>query len=127
MRKAGLFLQIIFYCIAGVNHFWHPAPYAAIMPPWLPWHTTLIYFTGICEFSFALLLIPARTRKTAAWLIILLLICIFPANIQMLVNHIHDHDPETWLTWVRLPIQLVLIAWAYVYTKEQKASLPREI
>jgi uncharacterized membrane protein len=125
MRKAGLFLQTVFYCIAGVNHLWHPAPYAAIMPPWVPWHYPVIYISGIAEFALGIFLIPDRTRKTAAWLIILLLVCIFPANIQMLLNYLRAHNSDTWLAWVRLPLQLLLIAWAYLFTKDQENRTPR--
>lgn len=116
MRKAGLYLQTVFYCIAGINHFWHPIFYEQIMPSWLPWHYPLIYISGFCEVLFGLLLLPVRTRKSAAWLIIALLIFVFPANLQMMLNDIHQHRPDVWLTIARLPLQFALMLWAYYYT-----------
>jgi uncharacterized membrane protein len=65
----------------------------------------------------------------AAWGIIALFIAVFPANINMAVNHIHiDGIPDgAWFQAIRLPFQGVLIAWAYWYTKfddnPQQASI----
>ena len=59
-----------------------------------------------------LLLLPT-TRKMAAWLIILLLIAIFPANIQMMLHYMDENNPRLWMAVVRLPLQVLLIWWAY--------------
>jgi uncharacterized membrane protein len=60
-------------------------------------------------------LIPDATRSIAAWLIIALLIAIFPANIQMSINFKRKNNPYFWITIVRLPLQLLLIWWAWLY------------
>jgi uncharacterized membrane protein len=121
-KKVGVCIQAFLYTLAGINHFWHPALYKQIMPHWLPWHDGLIALSGICEILVGLLLLSSVTRSLAAWLIILLLIAVFPANIQMTVDYMHRHDPHTWLTILRLPLQFVLIWWAYIYTKRQKVT-----
>ena len=110
-----------FYMLAGVNHFLHPLYYQAIMPPYLPSSLTLIYISGICEMLFGVLLIPKMTRRIAAQFIILLLIAVFPANVQMVINYVHAHDAQLWIAIVRLPIQLLLIGWAWIYTKKPKS------
>jgi uncharacterized membrane protein len=112
----------LLYLAAGINHFWHPAMYMRIMPPYLPWHLPLVYLSGICEILFALLLLPVRTRCPAAWLIIAMLIAIFPANIQMTLDYCRSHSPSTWLTIVRLPLQFVLIAWAWRFAKKPSTT-----
>ncbi len=117
MKRGFLYLMAILYMIAGVIHFLHPAQYVAIMPPWLPYPLALVYISGACESVFGLLLIPAATRRIGAWLIIALLIAIFPANIQMMLNYRHAHNPELWATILRLPLQGLLIWWAWVYTR----------
>lgn len=119
MKQFSLYLMAGFYVLAGANHFWHPQFYLAIMPPWLGFHDELNYASGACEILFGLLLIPKQTRRIAAWLIILLLIAIFPANIQMMLNYIHERRPGLWITIVRLPIQLLLIWWAYIFAKKE--------
>ncbi len=108
----------VVYVAAGINHFIHPAIYISIMPSWLGWHQLLVAMSGILEILFGLLLIPRSTRVIAAWCIIALLIAVFPANIQMMLNYWHEHKQGLWLTIVRLPLQFVLIGWAYSYTKD---------
>lgn len=108
------------YVGAGLNHFINPAIYVSIMPPWLGWHQTLVAVSGVCEILFGLLLIPRGTRALAAWCIIALLIAVFPANIQMMLNYWHQHKPGFWITVVRLPLQFVLIWWAYSFTKNNR-------
>ena len=90
------------------------------MPPALPNPLGLVYLSGVCEAAFALLLLPPATRRAGAWLIILLLIAVFPANIQMALNYWHLHNPHLWVTIVRLPLQAVLVAWAWVYTRRRQ-------
>lgn len=116
MRIFSLYGMIILYLAAGFNHFWHPDMYKNIMPPYLPYHLPLIYASGVCEIALGLLLLPLSTRPVAAWLIIGLLIAIFPANIQMTINYYRLHSPYTWLTILRLPAQILLIAWAWQFT-----------
>lgn len=117
MQSLSLYGMALLYLLAGINHFWHPRIYERIVPSYLPAHLTLVYISGICEILFALLLLPERTRSLAAWLIIALLIAVFPANIQMTVDYYRRHSPYTWLTILRLPLQLLLIAWAWQFTK----------
>src|SRR5450432_2353421 len=105
------------YVAAGINHFIHPEFYLKIMPPWLGWQKALIIISGICESLFGLLLIPHKTRVTAAWCIIALLIAVFPANIQMMLNYLHQNKPGLWIAVVRLPLQFVLIWWAWLFTR----------
>ena len=109
----------LFYVVAGINHFVRPGMYVSIMPRFLPEssYRLLVAISGGCEAALGLLLIPTATRRIAAWLIIALLIVIFPANIQMAIDFTRRHNPYTWLTWLRLPLQLVLIGWAYKFTR----------
>ncbi|MDR3714407.1 MAG: DoxX family protein [Puia sp.] len=123
MKRSLLYIMALFYMAAGINHFANAPVYAAIMPPWLPYHLPLIYLSGIFEFVFGALLIPQRTRPAAAWLIVLLLIAIFPANIQMTLNYVRQHNPSLWITLVRLPLQGVLIAWAWYYTRRPASGI----
>lgn len=111
-----------FYVLAGINHFIMPSYYMAIMPPYLPYHIELVYITGVCEVIIGLFLIPESTRRVTAWVLIGLLIVIFPANIQMMINYTNENNPGLWFTILRLPVQLLLIWWAWVYTKKPLSS-----
>ena len=111
------------YVAAGFNHFWHPQTYLAIMPPWLPAPNTFVLVSGICEIVLGLLLIPRFSRRWAAWGIILLLIVVFPANIQMFINYAKADHSKTWLTLLRLPLQAAFIGWAYQYTRKRELKM----
>lgn len=120
-RSFFRYLMALLYLLAGLNHFINPSPYLEIMPPWLPFHELLVLISGIAEITLALLLLPAATRRFAAWGIILLLVAVFPANIQMSINLYQQSTPRFWGSIVRLPLQLALIWWAAQYTKKQQA------
>lgn len=118
MKKAGLYLMSLLYAGAGINHFLNPEVYRRIMPPWIPAHAELVALSGVAELVLALLLLPLRTRRWAAWGIILLLLAVFPANIQMALDWHRENHAHQWIAWARLPLQIVLIGWAWIYTKQ---------
>lgn len=119
MRKRwSTYLMSALYIAAGINHFWHPAAYIRIMPPWLPAHQLLVAISGVAEVALGVLLLIPKTRKLAAYGIILLLIAVFPANIQMAAEWWRNGHPNWWIAWVRLPLQIVLVWWAW------RVSLP---
>ncbi len=89
------------------------------MPPWLPWHYPLIYISGMGEIVLGILLLPGVTRRWAAWGIIILLVAVFPANIQMMLNYRQAHDPHLWIAVLRLPLQPLLVWWAWQFTKKK--------
>ncbi|HEX2608924.1 MAG TPA: DoxX family protein [Flavisolibacter sp.] len=110
----------LLYVAAGANHFLHPGFYLKIMPSWLGYQEQLVALSGIAEILLGILLVPHKTRRYAAWGLIGLLIAVFPANIQMLINYEAVHHPQTWLAIVRLPLQGLLVWWAYINTRRQK-------
>lgn len=92
------------------------------MPPYLPLHNELIAITGCFEILFALLLLHSSTRRIGAWGIIVLLIAVYPANIQMTIDYYRENNPLLWLSILRLPLQFVLMWWAYGFTKPADAK-----
>ena len=103
---------------AGVLHFLKPKPYLRIMPAGLPAPLMLVYISGFFEILGGLGLLLPQTQRFAAWGLIALLVAVFPANINMAINKIGlgRKPPPTWVLWARLPLQGLLIAWAYWYT-----------
>lgn len=105
------------FVAAGINHFLNPRLYLSIMPPYLPWHLPLVYVSGVLEVVLgAFLLVPAA-QAFAAWGLIALLIAVFPANLHMALNTDMYPTLPPLLLWLRLPLQALLIAWAYAYTR----------
>jgi uncharacterized membrane protein len=117
IKDVVLCIMALLYLAAGVNHFVNRKWYLRIMPPWLPYHNALNIISGLCEIAFAIMLIPQQTRSIAAWLLIALLVAIFPANIQMSINYYKKQYRGFWFTILRLPLQVILIWWAYQYVK----------
>jgi len=116
----GLYLCALLYIAAGINHFVNAEMYLRTMPPYLPAHEALVALSGVIEIvlGVALVLRPkTRLRVWAAWGIVLLLIAVFPANIQTYLNMKATADPRLTFALVRLPLQLPLIAWAWAYTR----------
>ena len=121
MRNFSLNAMVVLYIVAGLNHFVNPSFYLKIMPPLLPNPYLLVVLSGVCEILFSLLLLPAISRYYAAIAIILLLVAVFPANIQMTINYYRKNSPFLWLAILRLPLQVLLIYWAYTFTKSCRA------
>jgi uncharacterized membrane protein len=111
------YLLATFFAFAGVNHFINTDFYLRMMPPYLPAHFDLVYVSGALEILFGVLLVVRACTRVAAWSLIALLIAVFPANIHMAVNHALYPQYSAALLWFRLPLQFVLIAWAYAYTR----------
>lgn len=111
------------FIAAGVLHFVKPAPYLAIMPPWLPAHALLVQISGVAELAGGIGLLLPRWRRAAGIGLIVMLIMILPANVQMLLNYQARGAPSTEivLLWLRLPLQLVLI-WAVWRVSRSEAA-----
>jgi len=120
MQKLKSTLKIVFAVFlagAGINHFLKPDFYLRMMPPYLPLHLVLVYLSGIAEVALGICLLIPRTSVVAAWGIIALLVAVFPANIQMAIRAETFLEFSVAALWIRLPLQGVLIAWAYWYTR----------
>jgi uncharacterized membrane protein len=104
------------FIVAGVMHFVRPDFYMKIMPPYLPLHLELVYASGLFEILLGALLLSKRFARLAGWGLVLLLIAVFPANI-----YVYQHQDlvpgSALLHLLRLPLQAVLVLWAYWYTR----------
>jgi uncharacterized membrane protein len=115
--------------IVGIMHFAVADPFIKIVPPYLPYHRELVYISGFFEILGGIGILVPPVSQAAAWGLFILFIAVFPANINMAVNAIDlPHIPDSSvLRWVRLPLQAVLLAWAWWYTQpddlERQASI----
>jgi uncharacterized membrane protein len=105
----------ILFIGAGILHFVRPAPYAGIVPYMLPHPLVLVYVSGLAELAGGIGVLFPQVRVLAGRGLILLLIAVFPANVQMLVSARAAHAPHWFeaILWVRLPVQGLLIAWVW--------------
>ncbi len=115
-----LALRILFglaFVVAGVTHFTNRAFFTSIVPPYLPWPVALVVLSGLAEIGLGGALLVPRTSQWAAWGLIALLIAVFPANLHMASRpELYPGTSPTALL-IRLPIQGLLIALAYWFTR----------
>lgn len=103
----------IFFSFAGIMHFVKPGWYEAIMPPWLPAHTELVYASGVAEIAGGLMVLNPSTRRFGSAFSIATLLAVFPANVHMAINPEDFKHMDERLLWARLPVQAAFIAWAW--------------
>jgi uncharacterized membrane protein len=109
-RVPVLVLSAVFL-VAGAFHFVFTDAYAGIVPPWLPHPRALVLLSGACEVAGGLGLLHPRTRRAAAWGLVLLLLAVWPANFQMLFD---ARSPAAQaLLLLRLPFQPLLMWWVW--------------
>ena len=126
MKSFARYLMALLYAAAGILHFVVPEFYLKIMPSWMPVPSLLVYLSGVIEFALGLLLLFPNTKKLSAWLIIFMLVVFFFAiHIPQAIDYGRTNNPHFWITLVRLPIQFLLIAWAYGYTRTLPQSEKR--
>ena len=112
------------YVAAGTLHFLLTPRYMAIMPDYLPAHRALVLFSGAAEIvgGVGILAPIAILRRSAAWGLVALLVAVLPANVSMLARHAAFPSIPLWILWARLPMQLPLIYWAWLYTRDDRRS-----
>jgi uncharacterized membrane protein len=101
------------FVFAGANHFINPKPYLSMMPSYLAAHAALVQISGVAEILGGLGLLLPCARRLAAWGLILLLIAVFPANLNVALHGWPGENIPAWVLWARLPFQPLSIWWIY--------------
>lgn len=104
-----------FMFVAGVVHFVAPRGFERMMPRAIPFHRAAVLVSGACEIALAVMLLVPVTRVWGALGLIALYVAVLPANVNMAIHKIPLGKKvlPTWMLWARLPLQLVLMAWAW--------------
>ena len=110
----SLVVMIFFYLFAGISHFKNPKFFIQITPKWVYKPDLVNIIIGILEIGLALGLVLETTRSISAIGIIILLILVFPANVYHLQISIKKKRNIIG-TIIRLPVQGLLIYWAYIF------------
>jgi uncharacterized membrane protein len=111
---AALFLT------SGVTHLAKPQVFEPLVPRALPTPRGLVYASGVAEILCAAGLLHPRTRRWAGWGSAIVLVAVYPGNVQMSLNHgrraARRRDTSSRAafagTLARLPLQLPLIRTA---------------
>ena len=115
-----IYVMSFMYVFIGIRHFTNPQYFLDIVPPQLPFKLFLVYLTGLIEIVGGVAIFLPKTRKAGAYLLIFLLVSVFPANIYLYVSE----TPQSLLgiskmdALIRMPFQTPLILLAYWHSKE---------
>ncbi|OCX52941.1 DoxX family protein [Mucilaginibacter sp. PPCGB 2223] len=119
IKKISLIILIVFYILAGLNHFRSANSYIHIIPTYLPAPGLLNALAGFFEIAFGVMLVFPATQCFAAWGIIAMLIAFLPVHIDMMMRApvmLGDIKVTPLIAWLRMPLQGLLIWWAWWYT-----------
>lgn len=101
--------------IMGVLHFVVPGPFRRIVPRWFPWRSEAVAISGAAELTSGVLMAFPRTKRIGGSLAVATLAAVFPANVQMAVDASLGRPQvkaPAWLMWLRVPLQVPMIASA---------------
>ncbi len=110
-----LYIMAGFYAFAGIMHFVKPKAFMRIMPRFLPKHKLLVHLSGIAEIILSIMLCIPEARTIAIYLIVIMLLLFLPVHLYMLSSKKAGAGFPKWLLILRVPLQFVLMHWAYWY------------
>jgi len=119
MQTTKLILTFLFgilMTLAGINHFLKPEMYATFIPNFLPNEATN-YLSGMLEIICGLAVFIPTFRGWATLGILVMMLLFLPLHIWDIFRQkpaIGSHQ----VALIRLPIQFVLIAWAWFINKK---------
>ena len=119
-KHLTIYVMSFMYIFIGIKHFTVPQYFLDIVPPQLPSKLFLVYFTGLIEVVGGAAILTPKTRKVGAYLLIFLLLTVFPANIYLYVSE----TPQSLLgiskmdALIRMPFQIPLILLAFWHSKK---------
>jgi len=102
--------------LAGIQHFRDPAMYAPFIPDALP-KNLITYLSGALEILLGAGVFVPRYRSMATLGILILMIVFLPLH----VVDVFRAEPaigSKLLAYVRLPLQFVLIGWAWYVNRQ---------
>tara|TARA_B100000941_G_C28468564_1_gene535054 strand:+ start:768 stop:1235 length:468 start_codon:yes stop_codon:yes gene_type:complete len=123
-RLITILVMSFLYVFIGVKHFIDPQYFINITPPQIEYKSFAVYFTGVLEVLGGLLILNKKTRKAGSYMLIFLLIIVFPANIYLYLSE----TPQQLLgisktqALTRMPYQAPLILIAYWHSKEKHSK-----
>lgn len=106
----------------GTLHFVAEKFFTAIVPRGLPNPRLLVHISGVAEFLGGVGVLIPSTRKHAGRGLLVLLLAVFPANINMAVNAERFKQFPAWALWARLPLQFAIIAQVWLATQRERQA-----
>ena len=131
MAIGGAFIAV------GINHFLNPDFFEAIVPRWFWSPSFANEVSGAAEIILGAALIPIWSRRYAAYGLLILLVLVYPANIDMFINDVDvqtnasgvaervvNADGVRLRNFIRLPFQFLFGWLVWRHAKHQPRSSP---
>ncbi len=124
LKNIGLAIVFLWFMGGGITHFTDPNFFVSIMPPSVGYQLEIVYISGVLEILGAIgILIPA-VRQMSGNGLVLLVVCVSPANIHMWMHpELFPDVPEAFLT-ARLVVQVVLLMLIWWCTRTPSTAKP---
>lgn len=120
MRRDRLLLSALMVG-GGLVHFLAPGAYEPLVPRALGAPRFWVLASGAAEAAAGGLLAPSRTRRLGAYAVAGMLLAVWPGNIQMALDGGYPGADgiagSAALAWLRVPLQIPLLAWAWSLRK----------
>ena len=124
-KEAGRGALAVMFVFTGASHFSAMKhDFVAMIPAPLPNDLWVIYLTGVLLIAGAIGLVLPQTRRLAAICLALLLVALFPANVNAALNDIPLRGRAPTPLWLRAPMQILFIAMLW-WTSIRKPSTTR--
>ena len=121
ITKLLIYVYVVFFISAGLNHFLNPQFYDAIVPDFIPFPRLVHQITGVIEIILPLFLLT-RFRTEAALLMMIFLVLVYGANLYVWINNLPYG--RTYFTnqqhFFRFLLQVLYIYITYVIYKYDK-------
>lgn len=117
---SGRIAMSIMLIFTSIGHFAFSKGMILMIPDFIPFKKTLVYFTGIVEAVAAIGILVHSLQDITAVLLIIFFILIIPANINAAIKHVdfqkaNNEGSGINYLWFRIPLQVLFIAWTYFF------------
>ena len=126
----------IAFVLVGIYHFIDQDFFEAIVPTWFRYATFANLASGGAEIVLGLMLIVPKFRRVGAWGLLVLLVAVYPANIDMFINDVDvqtnasgvaerivDAEGVRLRNFIRLPFQFLFVWLVWRHTRKQPISI----
>ena len=123
-KNLGLAIVFLWFMGGGIMHFVNADFFVAIMPPYIGYHLEIVYINNVLKILGAIGILIPTLRQWAGNGLLLLVVCVSPANIHMWLNpELFPDVPETFLS-IRLVVQvaLLLLIWWCTRTPQREST-----
>jgi len=115
---SGNIAMSVMLMFTAIGHFAYTKGMEMMLPAFVPFKTFMVYITGIIEVVAAIGLLIPSLQLSISYVLIVFFILVLPCNIYAAVKKV-DYQKGTYTgrgtsyLWLRVPMQILFIAWVY--------------